>query len=173
MWRSGTFTAVPGLGTVLMGAVGTAAAFAAAATTSAVGWLAVWLAACAVAVAVGSTALIRKARAAGLPLKSGAGRKFVLNLVPPLAAGAILSVALWTSGRIELLPGVWLLLYGTGTVTAGSFSIHVVPVAGLAFMLLGVAALVLPFDWANVILGLGFGGLHLVYGTIIMRRHGG
>jgi hypothetical protein len=43
---------------------------------------------------------------------------------------------------------------------------------GLAFMLLGVFALALP-EAGNVLMGVGFGGLHLVFGAIIAWRYGG
>jgi hypothetical protein len=115
----------------------------------------------------------RKARALETPLLSAPGRKVVFSLAPPLFAGALLTVPLYRAHLFDTIPGVWLLLYGTGTVTGGAFSVRIVPVMGLCFMLLGVFALFCPGTWANYLMAAGFGGLHILFGIIIARRHGG
>lgn len=173
MEQAGSFTAVPGLGGVLMGtsALGTAALAARQADFER--WLAIWLAEAAVAVAIASWTIARKARGAGLPLLSGPGRKFMLSFLPPVAAGAALTFALYRAGATQAIPGTWLLLYGSGIVTAGTFSVRIVPVMGLCFMLAGAAALLSPPEWGDAYLAAGFGGLHLLFGALIARRHGG
>ena len=155
-----------------MGATALAAAFLAAVQPTPGRWLAAWLVAALVAAAIGLWTMVRKARRLDVPLVTGAGRKFVLGLLPPILVGAFLTVALLRADAAPLVPAVWLLLYGTGIVAAGAFSVPVVPLQGLAFLILGVAALVVP-EAGDLLLGLGFGVVNLVFGLVIAVRHGG
>lgn len=173
MERAGSFTAVPGWGQVAVGISALAAALVATRQSSPELWLAVWLGEAAVALAVGGWALVRKAYAVNDPILSGPGRRFGLSLLPPMAVGGLLTIALYRAGLAALLPGTWLLLYGTAVVTGGAFSVRVVPLMGVCFMMAGAVALFGPVSWGNWCMAAGFGGLHLVFGTVIARRHGG
>ncbi|HSC26830.1 MAG TPA: hypothetical protein VLD67_06125 [Vicinamibacterales bacterium] len=173
MERSSTFTAVPGLGGAGMGAVGLAAAVLAANQSSAERWLIVWLLAAAAALGIGIAATLRKAARLGAPVAGAVGRRFAMSLAAPLAAGAALTWGVWMHDDWALMPPVWLLLYGTGVLAGGVFSVAAVRLLGVAFMALGIAALVTPPAWGNFWLAMGFGGLQLVFGLYIARRHGG
>ncbi len=173
MERAGSFTAVPGWGGFAIGWTALAASFVAAQQTSPNAWLATWLAEALVAVGIAAGATARKARAAKVPLLSGPGRKFALSFVPPLLVGALLTVALFRAGYAAVLPGMWLLLYGTAVVTGGAFSVRVVPVMGLCFMLAGALALFSPASWGNWFMAVGFGALQIIFGLVIAKRYGG
>lgn len=173
MERGPAFTGVPGWGGVGMGASALVAAAIASVQATGTAWLAVWLIEAAVAIAIGMWAMIRKARRVSSPLRSAAARRFALSYLPPALAGAVLTLALVRSGEVSLIPGTWLLLYGAAVVTAGTYSVKVVPVMGLCFMVLGVAGLFTPPGWADPLLALGFGGLHIAFGLHIARKHGG
>ena len=167
------FTAVPGRGIVLIGLTALAAAWAASRTSSVGAWVVVWLSEAVVAGTIGLATAFRKARSAGEALFSAPGRRAALAIAPPLAAGAALTLALWRAGRPDLLPGTWLLLYGAGVVTGGAHSVRAVPVMGLGFMLAGIGTLIGPASWGNPAMAAGFGGLHLLFGILIWREHGG
>ncbi len=173
MERAGSFTALSGFGAMLIGSVALVAAVAAAGAGSTLRWLDTWLLAAVVAVGVGTSLNARKARRLKIALLARPARRFFLALIPPLAAGAILTPSLFNSGRSDLLPAVWLLLYGAGILTAGAFSVKPVPIMGACFMALGTAALALPPGWGNLFMAAGFGGLHLGFGAFIAWRHGG
>jgi hypothetical protein len=173
MERAGSFTAVPGWGGVAIGVTALVAAGVASMQKSKEGWLITWLIEGFLAIAIGVLAMLRKARAANLPMLSGPGRKFALSFAPPLLVGALLTGVLYREGASQAIPGMWLLLYGTGVVTGGAFSVRIIPAMGLCFMGLGAAALFSPAAWSNAYLVAGFGGLHLIYGGIIARRYGG
>lgn len=170
---AGSFTAFPGQGLMLVGATALAAAVLSKRMFLGSGWMEVWMAEAALAVGILVWAAQRKARRLGVPLVSAVARKLVLAMLPPLMAGAVLTAALWYSGHRPLVPGVWLLLYGTAVVTGGSFSVRAVPLMGYGFMVLGCVALALPLGWAWLLLAAGFGGLHLIFGWVIARKYGG
>lgn len=173
MERAGSFTAVPGWGGFAMGLTALAASVVASRQSSQEAWLATWLVEGVFAIALGGLAMKRKANRAQVPLMSAPARKFLLSFAPPLMVGALLTLVLYRAGFTGAIPGTWLLLYGTGVVTGGAFSVRVVPVMGICFMLLGAIALFCPMSWGTALLAAGFGGLHLVFGTIIARRYGG
>ncbi len=173
MARAAPLTAVPGWGGVAMGLTALVASGLAAPRTDPAEWLAVWLAEAVLALGIGGVALVRKAQRSGTPLLSRAGRQFAGNFAPPLLAGAALTPVFYQAGLTGLLPGLWLLLYGTGVTTAGAFSIRVVPVMGVCFMALGVAALALAPAFGNLFMAAGFGGLQIGFGLVIARRYGG
>lgn len=173
MERSAAFTAVSGWGHVLLGATAVAAAVLASRQASPFGWLRVWLAEALLAMAIGLLTCTWKANRRGLPLFSGPARKVALGLAPPVVAGAFLTFLLFRAGLVWTLPAVWLLLYGAGIMTGGAFSVPIVPVMGVCFMLLGGLAVLSPAAWGDWYLGIGFGGLHIVFGLLIAWRHGG
>ena len=173
MERAGSFTAVPGSGGIAMGLTALLAAVLAAGRPESWYWFGIWIGAAVVAIAIGVLAAARKAHAAKAKLLSGPGRKFVLGLVPPILAGAVISIALLRAGLPGPIPGTWLLLYGTGVLTGGAASVKVIPVMGLCFMAMGAMALFSPLPAGNWFLAAGFGGLHIVFGTIIRVKYGG
>ena len=170
--RAGSFTAVPGKGGVLMGVVALLAARLSAGQTSAGGWLAIWTAAAIIAMAIGFVGAALKSRRFQMPLFSGPGRKFVAGFAPALLAGAVLTVVFYRAGISGFLPGVWLLLYGAAVLSGGSASVRIVPVMGACFMFVGTVALLLP-GWNDVLLPVGFGGIHLIFGAVIAVKYGG
>jgi hypothetical protein len=167
------FTAVSGLGQVLVGFTAVVAAFVAARQPTPSLWLTVWLIEGFVGFAVTAGAVAWKARRADLDLFSRPGRRFALGLFPPLVAGALLTPVLFAAGSFAVLPGLWLLLYGAGVVSGGAFSVRIVPVMGVAFMSLGAATLLARASWGDALMALGFGALHVIFGIIIAWRHGG
>jgi hypothetical protein len=173
MERATPFTAVPGWGGVAMGVIAIVASAAASRHLADREWLAVWLVAAVLALTVGGWAMSAKAKRAGTTVFSASGRRFVLSYIPPFLVALLLTVVLVRAGLPRVLPGTWLLLYGTGVVTGGAYSVRVVPLMGLCFMALGSVALFVPPIWGDALMALGFGGLHIAFGLVIARRYGG
>lgn len=173
MERAGTFTAVPGWGTIAVGITAVGASLVAGNDALSTRWLLTWLAEAAVATAVAAVFIAKKARATSTALTSGPARRFALAFVPALVAGIVLTFILWSRGlRAEVAP-MWLLLYGTAVMAGGALSVRIVPVMGLAFGLLGIAGFFVPLTALPALMVVGFGVLHLLFGALIARYHGG
>jgi hypothetical protein len=173
MERATAFTGISGWGEIAIGVTALAASAGAALQPTFNSWLAVWIAEGLISLLIAGWSMDRKARAIEMPLGSGPGRKAVFSLTPPLIAGGLLTIVLVQAGLNNAIPGVWLLLYGTGVITGGMYSVKVVPIMGLCFMALGAIALFSPSAFANWFMAVGFGGMHLVFGAIIVRKYGG
>lgn len=172
MERATSFTAISGMGFVLIGLTAMATAWVASVQPSPEAWAGVWSVELALASVIGVGMAARKARAQGERMRSHAGRKLLLAFAPPMAAGGLLTLAALLSGAEFLVPGIWLGLYGAGVMTAGAYSVRVVPLMGAAFMGLAAVALLTPVP-GDAALALGMGGLHIVFGLVIWRWHGG
>ena len=168
-----TFTSVPGKGCIAMGLAALAAAALESIPAFSAHWLPIWLASAVASCTAALFFMERKARAEGLSLRRSVAWRFFLTLTPAFVVGGILTVALLETVGRDVIAGIWLLMYGVGLVACGTFSIPVVLIAGLGFMGLGTVTLAAPAAWTIATLALGFGGIHLVLGTIIMRDHGG
>lgn len=173
MARAGTVTSVPGWGGVAMGVTALMASWIASRQAAGAEWIAVWLAEAVLALGIGGATMVRKADAAKTPLLTRAGKLFVRAFVPPILAGAVLTAVFYRLGLVQLLPGLWMLLYGTAVTTAGAHSVRVVPLLGLSFMVLGGVAFLAPPSWGNPLMALGFGGLQIGFGLLIARKYGG
>jgi hypothetical protein len=169
--------AIPGLAGIVMGAIGAAAALLTWVPPFRGHWLAVWLIAACIAFVLGGALVARQAAQRGGTFLSGPFRKFLMCLCPTLLGGAVLTLVLSLADMQRLVPGTWLLLYGSAVVAAStatsSKGIPIIASMGALFIVLGGAAFVLPASTHTLLLGAGFGGLHLVSGILIGRiNHG-
>ena len=167
------YSGVPGKGLVLMGLVGLVSGVLASTQTDTRSWLLIWLVASAIGFGTGVVAMFLKSIRAGVPFLHDPLRRFAFSLAPALGVATLLTIILFRHGDAGLLPGVWLLLYGAGIVAAGIYAIRLIPLMGLCFMGLGHLVFASPAEWGDWFLLAGFGGLHIFFGVIIWRKHGG
>jgi hypothetical protein len=168
MEGAGFFTAVPGSAGIVMGAIGIFATGVAAMPGLRPHWLLIWV------IASSASLLIAyKAVTTGVTVYRGPAKRFVLSLAPALVAGVILTLVLVYNDLTALIPGSWLLLYGCGVMAASSVSLPLITTMGACFMVLGTLAFLAPASFANLLLGAGFGGLHLIFGVLLGKYHRG
>jgi len=173
MERSTSFTAVPGYGGILMGVTAVAAAYIASTQEYIGESLITWFVEACLAFAIGLLAMWQKARIAGQSLVSAPAKKMAFSFVPPLLAGVIAVLGLWKYGHYYQMAPICMVTYGAAVVCGGEFSVRIVPVMGWCFMLMGAITFALPISYGSLMMGLSFGGLHIIFGAIIARRYGG
>jgi hypothetical protein len=173
MERSADFTAVPGLGGVLMGVIGLVAAVVAGPPRGTPAWLGIWIGAAVLASTIGLLAILRKARRPDVPVRGPVARRFALAFLPALVVGVVLTAVFVQQHLTARLPACWLLCYGAAVTSGGAFSVRPVPFMGAAFIALGVMAFLAPAEWGHLFMAAGFGALHIGFGIAIARHYGG
>ena len=168
---------VPGMAGIVMGVIGVLAAIMVSVPRWSAQWLGIWLSAAALALLLGGALVARQYVRRPHARYYGPARKFLLCLCPALFAGAVLTVVSWTASMTGIIPGMWLLLYGCAVLSAGTVTIagisRLIGVMGGLFAVLGVITFILPGAAHTLMLGLGFGVLHIVFGILIGRSaHG-
>jgi hypothetical protein len=171
MQQAGAFTAVSGRGLIIVGITAVAAA-GIASRQPFERWLLVWISEVWLAGIIAGGSIYRKAVTMHTPLFSGPARKVAMGLLPALTAGAVLTGVFYLGGRPEFIAPMWLLLYGVGVVAGGAWSVAALPVMGAAFMALALPAFLFP-GRADAWMALGFGGLHILFGTVVTKKYGG
>ncbi|HEU4623662.1 MAG TPA: hypothetical protein VFS52_02800 [Steroidobacteraceae bacterium] len=168
--------AVPGAAGIVMGTLGTAAAVVASLPAFRSRWIEIWMVAAVAAFLVGGGLVIRQSTRRRGVLSSPI-RKFLLCLCPALLAGAVLTFTLWRAGTEHLIPGMWLLLYGCAVISASTVTCapnsRLIGSMGGIFAGLGLIALGAPAASHTLILGFGFGVLHLIFGILIGHMNHG
>jgi hypothetical protein len=165
--------AVPGSTGIASGIVGTLAAIVSSLPALRPHWLIIWLIAAVVAGCVGGALVIQPASLSSLTIGGAPIRRFAMALLPSLFAGAVLTAVHWSSGNLQAIPGTWLLLYGCGLIAGSAATSRAIGILGGSFVAVGLLALLLPAHWHILMLGAGFGGLHLVFGYLTRRAgHG-
>ena len=173
MARSAPYTAVSGRAGIAMGLIGMAASVLASRQATDAEWLMVWMAAALLAAPLGLLAMRAKAARHDQALWSASGRRFAQGFAPSIVAAAVLTGSLAQASRVDLIPATWLLLYGAAILAGSIASIPVLAWLGGAFMILGGGAALTAGEWRDLWLGAGFGGLQIIFGFIIARKHGG
>lgn len=171
--ESATALAVPGSTGIASGIVGILAAVVSFIPALRPHWLIVWLVAAFVAAAVGATLLLRQPSVSELTIGGAPIRRFAIGLLPSLFAGAVMTFVLWSNGMLRVIPGTWLLLYGCGLIAASAATARAIGILGGSLVATGLLALLLPQELQMLMLGVGFGGLHILFGYLVGRAgHG-
>ncbi len=165
--------ALPGSAGIVLGTIALAATALCLTPSLHRYWLGIWLTGALLGAVLGSVLIARESSLRDLRLLGTPLLKFALCLSPSLGAGLVMTAVHWYGGNLHAIPGTWLLLYGCALLTASAATTRIIAILGALFVAFGLVALLLPDDSQILMLGTGFGGLHLVFGVLIGRmRHG-
>jgi hypothetical protein len=164
---------VPGRTGIVMGIVGVVATVVVSQPRWAPHWLGIWLVAAATALVLGGALVAKQMASRGHTRFLGPARKFLLCLCPALLAGAVLTLVFCNFSVTNAIPGMWLLLYGCAVLSASTVTsagvTRLICLMGALFVALGSMTFALAPMAHTAMLGLGFGGLHIVFGILIGR----
>jgi len=112
----------------------------------------------------------RKARKAGQKFWTKTTQRLLVHLMIPLVSGGIFTLILVFRNNLELVTSVMLIFYGLSLVNAGKFTFDELHYLGLTEIVLGLLAGVF-INHGLIFWTIGFGLMHIVYGTVMYYRH--
>ena len=112
----------------------------------------------------------RKAKKAGQRFWTNLTQRLLVNLLIPLVSGGVFTLILVFRNNLELVASVMLIFYGLSLVNAGKFTFSEIHYLGLTEIVLGILAGVF-INHGLLFWTLGFGLMHIVYGTVMYYRH--
>ncbi|MES1222335.1 MAG: hypothetical protein ABUT20_42975, partial [Bacteroidota bacterium] len=122
------------------------------------------------AIGTGIYLTTRKAKKDGNSILDNTARKLLINLSIPLVTGGLFCIALIYHGALLYVPPSMLVFYGLSLVHASSYTRNDIRLLGLTEIALGLISLLIIgyglFFWA-----LGFGVLHIIYGTYMYYKY--
>lgn len=122
------------------------------------------------AVGTGIILTTRKARKNGLKIWDKTAKLLILNLLIPLITGGFLCLIFLYHGFVGIIAPSTLIFYGLGLINASKYTFTDIRYLGFAEIALGlISAYYAGFGiyfWA-----LGFGILHILYGTIMYFKY--
>ena len=112
----------------------------------------------------------RMAKKKGLPIWSKTTKYMLTSLCVPLIVGGLFCFILWYHGLVMLIAPATLIFYGLALLNTSSYTLIEVRYLALAEIFLGLLAALLLDSWL-VLWAIGFGALHIVYGTFMYMKY--
>jgi hypothetical protein len=122
------------------------------------------------ALAAGVFFTARNAKRKGMPYWDNTGKRMVINLFIPLVAGGLFCLALLYHKQIYLIAPVTLIFYGLALINASKYTIDDIRYLGICEIILGLLASLF-VGYGLVFWVLGFGVLHIIYGSIMYLKY--
>ncbi len=112
----------------------------------------------------------RKAAKAGQPFWTNPTRRLLIHLMIPMISGGFFTLIMVFRNDMALVSSVMLIFYGLSLVNAGKFTFGEIHYLGLTEIALGILAGIF-VNHGLLFWTIGFGLMHIVYGTVMYYRH--
>lgn len=113
----------------------------------------------------------RKAQAKGQKMWTRPARQFMLQVIIPMLAGGIFSLAFLAHGLYAFIAPACLVFYGLALVNGAKYTLGEIRWLGYCELVLGCIALFIPY-YGLAFMAAGFGVLHIVYGIVMWNKYG-
>ena len=113
---------------------------------------------------------VRKAKRKGQQVWGSVSRQLLFNMAVPLLTGGLFMLILIARGYFGVVGPASLIFYGLALVNAGNFTFNDVKYLGIGEILLGLLAALLP-GYGLLFWAIGFGVLHIIYGSIMYFKY--
>jgi hypothetical protein len=112
----------------------------------------------------------RKAKKQGLKIWNNTAKRLLVNLFIPLITGGLFCIVLLYHGMFFLVAPATLIFYGLALINASKYTLPDIRYLGISEIILGLAGSVM-VGYGLVIWTIGFGVLHIIYGTVMYRKY--
>lgn len=122
------------------------------------------------AVGTGIYLTTRQAKKKGQSIWDSASQKMIINLAIPLITGGLFCLILLYHGLIGLVAPATLLFYGLALINGSKYTLTDIRYLGFCEIALGLVAMLF-IGYGLLFWSIGFGVLHIVYGTIMYYKY--
>ena len=112
----------------------------------------------------------RKAKKQGLKVWDKLALRLVVSLFIPLITGGLFCLLLLKYNLFGLIAPTTLIFYGLGLLNASKYTLDEIRYLGITEIILGLLGVYL-LGYGLVIWALGFGVLHIIYGTLMYWKY--
>jgi predicted lysophospholipase L1 biosynthesis ABC-type transport system permease subunit len=113
---------------------------------------------------------IRKAQKVGQPIWNDTSKRVLVSLMIPLVTGGIFCLAMFYRGVLWVSFPATLIFYGLALLNASKYTVRDLEYLGILEVILGLISLFLT-GYNLLIWAIGFGVLHIVYGTVMYFKY--
>ncbi|MGI8892118.1 MAG: hypothetical protein ACR2GN_01525 [Bacteroidia bacterium] len=121
-------------------------------------------------IATGLLLSINKAKKLGVKYWDRNSKRFLINTLIPLLAGAAFIVGLLVRGNLGIIAPACLIFYGLALINGSNFTLGEIRYLGVSEIILGVICLMIP-GYGLIFWSIGFGMLHIIYGINMYNKY--